>query len=75
MPDMEPDSFYVPDEPVADVLAAYEAGIKGVTARPATQSATLRLTHVRKSAHVTSDVRPVWREPAAVVGEPTITHA
>lgn len=28
------DPFFVPDEPVAELLAAYEAGDKGVTAPP-----------------------------------------
>lgn len=33
--DFDPDEdFYEDDEPLEDVLAAYERGIKGVTARP-----------------------------------------
>jgi hypothetical protein len=31
---MSADDFYVPDEPVEDVIAAYERGEKRVTARP-----------------------------------------
>jgi hypothetical protein len=40
------DDFYVPDEPVAEVLAAYEAGDKGVTAPPSgTRGAGLVISH------------------------------
>ena len=31
---MSPDDFYVEDEPLADVLAAFEGGRKAVTMRP-----------------------------------------
>lgn len=35
--DFDPgEDFYEDDEPLGDVLAAYERGIKGVTARPLT---------------------------------------
>ncbi len=44
------DEFFVPDEPVAELLAAYEAGEKGVTAPPEgaqrTTSQPSKLTHV-----------------------------
>jgi hypothetical protein len=34
MADMDPDSFYEDDEPVEEILAAFERGEKGVTKRP-----------------------------------------
>lgn len=39
---MGSDDFFVPDEPVADVLAAYEAGDKGVTAPPSKHTRGVR---------------------------------
>lgn len=42
------EEFYAPDEPLAELLDAYAAGTKGITARPAheaTSSASARISN------------------------------
>lgn len=40
---MGTDDFFVPDEPVADAVAAYKAGDKGVTAPPSNGTRGVRV--------------------------------
>lgn len=42
------DRFYVPDEPVEDLLAAYVSGSKGVTARPARERTSAAPSRLNK---------------------------
>jgi hypothetical protein len=58
--------FYVPDEDVGELLAAYEAGDKGVTAAPATRQRTLS-----QPAKLTRAVG--WLSSASLSGTSAIT--
>lgn len=69
--------FFVPDEPLEELLAAYEQGEKGVTARPAgltTVSATAQLTEIHGSTFLPSGGEIAWPASASPVGELTVTH-
>jgi hypothetical protein len=70
------DDFYMEDEPVADVVAAFERGAQHLTASPRGQTQTLALPALYPSgARGKTDtlVIPNVLNPEPILGSPTST--